>query len=787
MSLFFPARRSFRVRRATISQNENPKSKILPLALALLAAGLLPRLAADPLSREFEVDFGREVPSRNLQGLATRSDARVLPGPVFTDLAGPRIADILWTLRPAGPGKFLIGTGPDGEVHEVTFHAADATTTTRLVADVEETQAMAVLPLADGGLLVGTSPTAALYLFRAGAAVARVPLPADSVFDLLALPDGSVLAATGNPGRIYRLDPARFATAGLQAGRATDDSALAAAGLTRFAEVRDRNLRRLARLTDGRIVAGSAPKGNLYAFAPTGGAPAILQENRDSEVVDLLATDDGGFYAALVSSPGDTPRLNRPRPAAPAEAAGATNVAPSAAPPTPSAPSLPEPPVATTFAGRSTLWRFPADGYPESVAARSAVALYRIAPHGDQLILTGGENGDTFGYDPAVRRSLVFPGSASAQLNDLAPLDAHRFLVLRNNAPGLGLLAFAAPTPRELETKRLDLGTPADFGLLRLPQLRGLDPASVKVAARVNLSSDELEGWSDWADLPLRDGGYSAEGLRGRYLKLRLTLPAEAADFQFGKAVLYYLPQNLRPQLADFRFLPPNLGLVPAPEPGANATASLSQLLFPGQRDPKAEETEKRKNALLNSQVVPQPGARLAYWAVTDPNGDNLAYTLSFRPESADTWTDLAVDTTATYLQFDTGALAEGLYLTRLTVTEQAPRPAAQRLTYTFETDALRVDRTPPVITTATAARREGRWFVTVSGRDDLSLLAGAEFAFNNGARAAVEQPDDGILDGQTESFTAELPETALVGATSVEILLHDQAGNHTPRRLPLR
>lgn len=757
--------------------------------VALLVASLLPNLVADPLSREFEVDFGREVPSRNLQGLATRSDARVLPGPVFTDLAGPPIADILWTLRPAGPGKFLIGTGPEGQVHELTFEPAGSTYTTRLVADVEETQAMAVLPLADGGLLVGTSPTAALYLFRAGAAVARVPLPADSVFDLLPLPDGGVLAATGNPARIYRLDPARFATAGLHAGRATDDAALAASGLTLFAEVRDRNLRRLARLTDGRIVAGSAPKGNLYAFAPTGGAPTILQENRDTEVVDLLATDDGGFYAALVSSPGDTPRLNRPRPtpAPPTPAPGPANATPPAATPTPPAPNLPEPPPVTTFTGRSTLWRFPADGYPESVAARSGVALYRLAPRGDQLILTGGEGGDAFGYDPAVRRSLVFPGSASAQLNDLAPLDAHRFLVLRNNAPGLGLLTFAAPTPRTLETKRLDLGAPADFGLLRLPQLRGLDPAGIQIAARVNLSADELEGWSDWADLPPRDGGYSAEGLRGRYLKLRLTLPATAADFQFGKAVLYHLPQNLRPQLADFRFLPPNLGLVPAPEPGASGTATLSQLLFAGQRDPRTEEAEKRKNAFLNSQVVPQPGARLAYWSVTDANGDNLAYTLSIKPETADTWTDLAVDSTATYAQFDTDALAEGLYLARLTVHEQAPRPAAQRLSYTFETDTLRVDRTPPVITAATAVQRTGRWFVTVSGHDAVSLLAGAEFAFNNGVRVEVEQPDDGILDGQTESFTAEVPAGALVGATAVELQLHDQAGNRTPRRLPLR
>ena len=172
-------------------------------------------LPADPLTKQLEIDFGRDVASRNLKGLATRSDGRVLPGPVFTDLDGPKLGEILWVLKAAGPNKFVIGTGPEGKVQEVTFHPKDSTYTVREVADVTETQAIAVQPLADGTLLVGTSPTAAIYLVKGGKNIARVPLPADSVFDFLPLPDGSVLAATGNPGKIYRVDLTKLAKAGL--------------------------------------------------------------------------------------------------------------------------------------------------------------------------------------------------------------------------------------------------------------------------------------------------------------------------------------------------------------------------------------------------------------------------------------------------------------------------------------------------------------------------------------------------------------------------------------------
>ncbi len=741
------------------------RSSSFSALFALFAASLL----ADPLTKQLEIDFGRDVASRNLKGLATRSDGRILPGPVFTDLTGPRIGDILWVMKPAGRDKFLVGTGPDGKVQEVTFNPKDSTYTVREVADVAETQAIALLPLKDGSLLIGTSPTGALYLFKDGKPIARVPLPADSVFDFLPQPDGSVLAATGNPGKIYRVDLKKLAAAGLIEGKAGDDKLLADKGLTLFGEIRDRNVRKLARLADGSVLAGSSPKGNVYSFDATGGSPLVLQENRDAEVVDLLPMDDGSFYAALVFTTESTSRLNRP-------------VDPKAAD------SKDKPPVIEDkpgFTGRSSVVRFPADGLPEGVLARPNVALYRLARHHGWLLLTAGEQGDTFGYDPVARRSLTFAGSASSQLNDIAPLGDGRFLLLRNNAPGLALLTFTAAPVRELETKRLDLGAPGGLGSLRFARMRGVEPKDLKVEVRTNFGSDELEGWTPWTDMTVRDGAFYAEGLRGRYAKFRLQVGAAAADFQLDKATLFHLPQNRRPMLADFRIFSPNLGLLPAGERAPAVSVTLGQILAPG-RDTK-DDSDRRREALLGSQVVPQPGTQIVYWSVNDPDSDNITHTFSIRPENADTWTDLAVNTPDNYIQFETGGLAEGLYFTRLAVSEQAPRPAAQRLSYTFETDNLLVDRTPPVLAAPVVARADGLLRITVSGRDALSLLEGAEFSLNNGLKSAVTHPADGILDGREETFVAEIPEAQAAGATSVEVILYDRAGNAASTRVPLK
>jgi hypothetical protein len=736
----------------------------LPRFFALFAAFVL-NLPADPLTKQLDIDFGRDVASRNLKGLATRSDGRVLPGPVFTDLNGPKLGDILWVMKPAGANRFIVGTGPQGKVQEVTFNPKDNSYTVHEIADVAEPQVIAVQPLADGSLLIGTSPTAAVYLVKEGKSVARVPLPADSVFDFLPQSDGSVLAATGNPGKIYRIDLKKLAQAGLIDGKISDDKAIADKGVTVFGEVRDRNVRKLARLSDGRIIAGSSPKGNVYAFANTGGAPVILQENRDSEVVDLLPTEDGGFYAGIVLTAGDNMRIGKltdPKDDSKDRESKAG------------------------FSGRTSVVRFPADGFPESVISKTNIALYRLARYNDWLLLTAGEQGDAFGYDPVTRRTLTFAGSASAQLNDIAPLGDGRYLLLRNNAPGLAVMSFTPAKTRELETKRLDLGVSAELGGFRFSRLRSIDPAALKLEVRSNFGSDEIEGWSPWTEMKLRDGAFYADGLRGRYVRFRMQVNGGGADFQIDKATLYDLPQNRRPTLVDFRIFSPNLGLIPAADQPPSATATLSQLMYPS-HDGRDDTTDKRKGAFMSSQVVPQTGAQLVYWTVNDADSDTLAYTFSIRPENSDTWIDLSVNSTDNYVQFETGGLAEGLYLTRLIATEQSPRPAKDRLSCTFETDNLLIDRTPPTITTTQVKRADNQLRLSVEGRDALSLLEGAEFILNNGARETVMHPADGILDGGQETFIAEIPEARAAGATSVEIVLYDQAGNSSSVRLPLK
>lgn len=733
---------------------------------------------AEPLSKKVDVDFFRDVPSRNLKGMATRSDGRLVGGPTLTDSIGTAPADLLWCIEPTGdPHRFLIGTGADGRIVEVKLDPVTASYETRTVVKLDDPQVFAVKRLPDGSIIAGTSPKGALYLVRDGKPVARVHLPVDSIFDLLAIDEHTVLVSTGNPGRIFRVDVRKFSTVGLIADKITDAKILADRGITLFGEIRDRNVRRLAAFPDGRVIAGSSPKGNVYAFPPAGGAAVVLQENREAEVTDLLPQANGDLYATIVFSA--TAGETRITPAT-TRAAGKERDTDAALPPV----------QVDKFGGRSALVHFPANGFAETLASRSGAAFYRLARFGDTLVIAGGDAGELLGYDLKARLSLTFAGSTSAQVNGIAALPSApgRFLLLRNNTPGLALLDFNHTGAREAETRRIDLATPAVIGAVRFNRLRNIDPAVVSIEARANNGSDEVEGWGPWTRLTLDpDGGWRAPNLRGRSVKLRLRLPAAAnaqsfnpaQPVEFDRAAIHALPQNRRPQLQEFRVLSPNFGLIPNVDSPPSPIVSLSQILQPSSRD-----EEKRKGGFTSSQVVPQPGAQVVYWTVSDPDGDNVACTFSLRREGDEQWIDVVTATRETYAQFDVGHLPEGVYFTRLVATEIAPRHAPDRLSHTFETDDMIVDHTPPELV-ETGARRDGdSVIVTVRGRDRLSLIEGAEFVFSNGVREVVEQPSDGIRDGRDETFTLDVPLARISNATSVEVTLYDASGNSVAKRM---
>src|SRR3569623_697598 len=124
----------------------------LPFLAALTITLFSSAQAAEPLSKSYAIDFFRDVPSRNLKGLATRADGRLVAGPELFDLDGPALPSLLWCLEPAGRDRWLIGTGPNGKIVEVTFDK-NRRYSVRDIISLPEQQVFAVKALPDGSIL----------------------------------------------------------------------------------------------------------------------------------------------------------------------------------------------------------------------------------------------------------------------------------------------------------------------------------------------------------------------------------------------------------------------------------------------------------------------------------------------------------------------------------------------------------------------------------------------------------------------------------------------------------
>lgn len=782
------------------------------LLAAALATTFLQPLAAETLTRELAIDFNSALKSRDLSGFALREDGRLVAGPNVRELSG-ELPGTPWCLA-AFPGegiaadtRWLVGTGPDGILLEVAIDGS--TFSSKPYADLGKGHVQSVLVLDDGAVLAVTTPGATLFLLRDGKIVSRLPLGAEAAWRLVRGDEGRVLVATGNPGRVLEVELSKFAQAGVAEASPADPEAAAKVGLTVRGEVRDKHLRSLLRTKDGRLLAGSAPKGNVYLLGAAGETPKVLAEGREGEVTDLLEREDGTIVASVTlgqqlpsgsNDAGDAilQALGMESPSG----VGGMMMMPGGGPRLPNPQGEKKTASGSSFSGQGGLYDVTPGRFPTLLYTRPGVAFYDLAEVGGLIYIAAGEQGELVAWSPERQKGFTLAGTGSAQNTALAPVNAGKdgFLVLKSNFGGLSRIEMTPDAPRSVRTAALDLGGATRLGRLVLPRLRPAGTPQPSVSFQASLGSDEQEGWGEWQNgSPREGGGYDLGGVLARRVRLKIEWPEGVAPgAEIVRAFLYHLPQNQAPKLESFRILPPHIGLIRNPEPPEQPFVPLMQVLQPGMPQGQGTSTTPggapatagmpgmRNQGFMSSPLVQAVGTQIVVWTVTDANGDELNYTLQARAEGAEEWTDIVVNTTDTFAQFDVSSWPDGPYTLRLTAKELTPHPdGARQLVH--EDDTLLVDNKLPVVVDADTKAENGRRIVTIHGRDATSRLHYASFVFNNGHQEKVDDPVDGVLDSNDEIFRLSIPEAKVSDATSVEAIVFDAAGNGEVRRLSLK
>lgn len=235
-------------------------------ALFVLAAAL-PARGVEPRIWRTTGVAGWSAADRESVGVTSRGSAVLGLGTVP---ASPLDAVLVWDLLPDGR-NVLAATGENGTLYRIA-RGGEATAVTR----VEQPEITALGRDGSGRILLGASPDGILYRLEGDEAVQIADLPESYIWRILpAGRDGAVIA-TGDPGRIYRLD-----------GRGT---------ATLLADVSASHVTGLAPSGSGFVATTDSP-GRLLSV-DAGGSWKVLYDGEDAELRAPVVAEGGMLYFA---------------------------------------------------------------------------------------------------------------------------------------------------------------------------------------------------------------------------------------------------------------------------------------------------------------------------------------------------------------------------------------------------------------------------------------------------------------------------------------------------------
>lgn len=653
---------------------------------------------------------------------------------VTSDAGRVRLAQVLeptesldaarvWDLCRGPKGTVFAATGDAGKVFK-----REGRGPWTLAYDAADTQALSLVVGPDGHVFVGTGPTGQVVDITDNKHPASRPDPAvQYIWDLASDKDGNLYAATGPTGQLWK--------------RSADGV------WSLLLDSKHPHLLSVALAPDGAIYAGSDGEGLIYRVAPDGKA-VVMYDAPQSEIRTLLVAPDGALYAGTAvesgSSSGGPSRglitqgpdggSSGERGSRPLAASSGPSTAPQgkdAGRPAPVAggSAAPRPPAP----GDNAVYRIGSDGVAREIF-RGRLLVYALAWQGDRLLVGTGPEGQLYEVRELGRESAPIARLDHGQILALLAEPEGEVLLGTGDPGGVVRLSPSYADSGTLTSDVHDTKYLSRFGALgwQADMPKG---TSVSVQVRTGNVGEPDATWSDWSAPQSDPASAQAKVPSGRFVQFRVTLKSTNATVSPELRSV-----SLRYQTAN---LPPEITKIDVPD--------LSE----------ADGTVRQTKLTLR-------------WDVTDPNGDDLSYTLHIRKEGWPDWVQLGEQplTEKTYA-WDTTAVPAGIYRLRVSASDRPSNDPAGALSRERTTEPFIVDHQSPDVAVQAAPMGKG---ATVTLRDELTRLVKASYALDGGDWVSVF-PDDGLFDTARETITISLP-TLKQGTHILTLRATDAAGN---------
>jgi hypothetical protein len=698
------------------------------------------------------------------QGVVLSSDGQLRQGPGLTeDLTTP--SSYVWSVAADKNGTAYVGTASPATVLRVAGRPGAKPFT---LFETKDLSVQVVRFGPDGALYAATLPSGKVYRLNPDAAIKQDEASAELVFDAAKFDEsgpqdkaekkshyiwdltfdaaGRLYIATGGPGVIYRVDPAK-----------KDQRAEV------FFKSDEAHIRSLAWDAKGNLIAGSDGSGLVYRISPDGKGYVLFEAPR-REITAVAVTANGTIYAASV---GDKSRnLLPPLPVQGAGSVTMVIVAPGSLQAANSSASVPE---------GSEIFALVEGQAPRKLWSGKDEIVYALAAQAEGLIALTGNRG------------RVFRINDDGSYADIAHLEAQQGLSLAVAQNTLDLLIGTGNTGKLVSLGRaekheyasdvLDASALARFGRIEV------EPASANYELLTRTGNVEQParsqkdwGWSDWQ--PLHDGAVASPA--GRYLQWKAVL---GANGRLGSVGVNYLPVNAAPVVDDLVVVP---GVRWSAQSQTGGQPSMVNIQFASAGQNAGVNLDAGAAAPL--QAIKDRSAITVRWAAHDGNGDDLVFALYLRGDGESVWRPLKADITDKAYSFDAALIPDGGYQIKVVASDAPSHTLADALTGDRVSDRFEVDTTPPVISALHAAMVDCKASpcaqqlrVSFDAEDSFSPIARAEYSLDAGPWQYVE-PVGGLSDAKREHYNVliAVPTKDKPGEHLIAVRAYDRYDNVT-------
>ncbi|HEX8282225.1 MAG TPA: hypothetical protein VF588_02680 [Pyrinomonadaceae bacterium] len=733
--------------------------RLFILASAIVTLGVLKAQAGGPVL--WETDTRAEMLNGESRGVSVTDTGALMLAPRFTPVFDTEQAYV-WSSAADSSGNVYLGTGHDGRIFRVGSDGRGA-----LLYDAAELDVTALVVGRDGALYAGTSPEGKVYRVTAdGKAEVYFDPPDKYIWSLALMSDGALAVGTGDTGRLYRV----------RAAGAKPETSL-------LIDTNETHVISLAADRAGNLLAGTDPGGLVLRVSPEGKAFALFDSPlREIHALSLAA--DGSIYALAL---GDA-------------ATGRTSTSATVSTQTVSASTSSGTVTGTVTtddgSGAQTVAfgaqpQTPARSRNELNGARSAV--FRIMPDGGSDVLWSSQTVTAFSVAAAPGRAGVLVGTSDKGRIYSVTDDGRDTLLLQSSEDQISSFVVRASdvfVASSNQGKLFRLGAEAQAeGTYESPVRDAKFVASwgrvwwrgrgqVELQTRTGNTERPDMTWSDWS-APYRDpAGAGVVSPRARFIQWRAVLRSAAgSDARVEGVSVSYLPRNVAPEVLQIQLLPVGIALQSALQVPVDPNIEASGI-DPALIGPQPQIPPRR---------LFQRGAVSLQWQAEDRNGDQLLYSVFYRPVGENTFHMLKENVRDNFFSIDGAALGDGRYVFKVVASDAPENSLGQALTGERVSEPVEVDSTPPVVRADAAPQTtpDGRARVRFTVEDASGRLRRADVSVDSGEWRAVF-PEDGIADGPRESYALDVP-LAGAGEHTISLRAIDGSGNVSSARVVVR